>query len=209
MLKNNTVLKILSLLLAIAIWAFVIGEVNPTVKKTIHSVPIEFINAELLDDNDLTLANKDGYYVDVVVEGSRSDVVQLETEDITAQADLENVTKGENKVMVHVTVPSRISLEEVKTPEVTVVVEDLIKVKEVSLEVEVTGDPEGSPEVTIPQKVTIKGPAALIDDIASVTAEPVDIGDVTKTENIPLKLTLPDGIELAKKSKDIGIRIEY
>ena len=36
MLKNNTVLKILSLLIAMGLWFYVIGEVNPTVVQTIE-----------------------------------------------------------------------------------------------------------------------------------------------------------------------------
>lgn len=301
MLENKNILKVLSLLLAIALWAFVLGEVNPTVKKTITNIPVEFTNVESLEERDLAMVTKEGYYVDIVVEGARSDVGKLEISDIQAVADLYGYKEGENHVSVDVTLPNTIDLEEVKTPEITVVLEDLISVskpvtvefigttaenteasavevspaqvevkgaksvvnkvdsvvvqidatdlteeveffnetptawtkkgklikdvsisastveveavlhytKTVSLELKVTGNPEGDPEITIPKEVTVKGDAEALARVTSISADSVDISDITETELILLDLTLPYGIELADISKDIGVKINF
>ena len=58
MLENKNVLKVLSLLLAIVLWAFVLGEVNPTVKKTITNIPVEFTNVEQLESIRLASLSK-------------------------------------------------------------------------------------------------------------------------------------------------------
>lgn len=301
MLENKNVLKVLSLLLAIVLWAFVLGEVNPTVKKTITKIPVEFTNVEQLESRDLAMATTEGYYVDVVVEGARSDVGKLEVSDIHAVADLYGYTKGENHVSVDVTVPGSVSLEEIKTPEITVVLEELVSVskpvtvefvgttaenteaslveaspaqvevkgaesvikkvdtvrvqvdiseltetadtfyevpsawtkkgtlvkdvsisantveveavlhhtKVVSLELKVTGDPEGDAEVTIPKEITIKGTVEALARITSVAADSIDISDVEETTMIPLDLILPYGIEIAETSKDIGVKVKF
>ncbi len=301
MLENKTVLKILSLGLAIALWAFVLGEVNPTVKKTITDIPVEFTNVEQLENRGLAMTTQEGYSVDIVVEGARSDVGRLEISDIQAVADLYGYKKGENHVSVDVTVPNSVSLEEIKTPEITVILEELVSVskpvtvefagttaegtepslieatpsqvevkgaesvvakvdsvvvqidaadlteesevfyetptawtkkgrlikdvsisantveveailhhiKVVSLEMKVTGSPEGEPEVTIPKEITIKGPAESLARITSVAADSIDIGDITETTFIPLDLTMPYGIEVANISKDIGVKVEF
>lgn len=301
MLENKTILKILSLLLAIALWAFVLGEVNPTVKKTIYDIPVEFTNVDSLEGRDLAMVTQDGYYVDIVVEGARSDVGNLEISDIQAVADLYGYTEGENHVSVDVTAPNTVSIEEVKTPEITVVLEKLVSVskpvtveftgttaenteaslvdaspsevevkgaesvvakvdtvkvqvdaasltetaevfnevptawtkkgklikdvsisantveveavlhhiKTVTLELKVTGDPEGDPEITVPKEVTIKGTSEALARITSISAEAINISDVTETELIPLELTLPYGVELANISKDIGVKINF
>lgn len=301
MLENKNVLKVLSLLLAIALWAFVLGEVDPTVKKTIYDVPVEFANVEQLENRDLAMATMEGYYVDIVVEGARSDVGKLEISDIQAVADLYGYKKGENHIAVDVTVPGAVSLDEIKTPEITVVLEELVAVskpvtveftgttadnteaslievtpsqvevkgaesvvnkvdsvrvqidatelteeteifnevpaawtkkgklikdvsisantveveavlhhtKVVSLELKVTGNPEGKAEVTVPKEITIKGPAEALARITSIAADAIDISEVTETELIPLDLTLPYGIELADISKDIGVKVEF
>lgn len=301
MLKNNAVLKILSLLLAIALWAFVLGEVNPEVKKTIYGVPVEFTNLEYLENRDLAMVTQDGYTVDIVVKGARSDVGQLELSDIQATADMYGYGKGENRVAVEVTVPGKISLHEVKTPDITVVIENMASVskpvtveftgstpeetepsavkvtpslvevkgaesviakvdsvvveidsveltevnsvfyatpsaktakgrlikgvsisattvevdavlhhiKTVALEVNVTGSPEGNATVTIPEEITVKGSVEALSRITSVSARSVNISDVDETQIIPLELTLPYGVELAKISEDIGIKVEF
>lgn len=301
MLENKNVLKVLSLLLAIVLWAFVLGEVNPTVKKTISNVPVEFTNVEQLESRDLAMVTKDGYHVDIVVEGARSDVGKLEISDIHAVADMYGYKKGENHVSVDVTVPNTVSLEEIKTPEITVVLEDLVSVskpvtvefvgttdenteasavevrpgvvevkgaqsvidkvdtvrvqidatgltetadtfyevpsawtkkgtlikdvsisantveveailhhtKVVSLELKVTGDPEGDAEVTVPKEITVKGTVEALARITSIAADAIDISAVTETSVIPLDMTLPYGIEIADKSKDIGVKVEF
>lgn len=301
MLENKNVLKVLSLLLAIVLWAFVLGEVNPTVKKTISNVPVEFTNVEQLESRDLAMVTKEGYHVDIVVEGARSDVGKLEISDIHAVADMYGYKKGENHVSVDVTVPNTVSLEEIKTPEITVVLEDLVSVskpvtvefvgttdenteasavevrpgvvevkgaqsvidkvdtvrvqidatgltetadtfyevpsawtkkgtlikdvsisaniveveailhhtKVVSLELKVTGDPEGDAEVTVPKEITVKGTVEALARITSVAADAIDISAVTETSVIPLDMTLPYGIEIADKSKDIGVKVEF
>lgn len=301
MLKNNTMLKILSLLLAIALWAFVLGEVNPEVKKTIYGVPVEFTNVESLADRDLAMITQEGYSVDIVVKGSRSDVGQLELSDIHVTADLYGYEKGENHISVDVTVPNEISLEEVKTPEITVVLEEMVSVskpviveftghtdknmepsvvkttpaevevkgaesvvarvdhvkvqvdatdltetsevfyevptawtaknklikdvsisansieveailhhiKTVSLDVKVTGSTDGESEITVPEEITVKGSAEALARVTVISAQSVNVDDITETTVIPLELTLPYGVELAEISEDIGIKVEF
>ena len=51
MLDNKKFNIVLSVLIAIGIWAYVIGETNPTDTKTYRDVPIQFLGEESLDEN--------------------------------------------------------------------------------------------------------------------------------------------------------------
>lgn len=181
MLKNNSTVRILSILMAICLWAFVIGEVNPTVKRTITDIPVEFVNADTLADRGLALGEEQEYYTSVVVKGSRSEVNALERSDILATADLYGYEEGENHISIDVIVPDGISLEEIKIPEVTV---NLEKLEAVHLPVTVVfvGELDGALEAAAasvaPAEVEVKGAASVIEKVDSVRVQ-LDVGDIS------------------------------
>lgn len=177
MLNNNTVLKIVSLILAICLWGFVMGEVNPTITKTIRNVPIEFTNVETIENQGITLLDQDEYYADVEVRGSRSDLNTLEADDILVTADLNNYQEGEQQVAVDVVVPEGISFESVREEEITVTLEELVSVEK-TLEVEFAGEyPEnqepGNVEA-LPDTIEVQGAKSLVAQIESVCVQ-VDV----------------------------------
>ena len=55
MLRNNMVLKIISLLIAIFLWVYVMGEVDPTATQTIRDIPVSLLNEDWLEDNELAI----------------------------------------------------------------------------------------------------------------------------------------------------------
>lgn len=206
MIKNNTVLKVLSLLLAIALWAFVLGEVNPTVKKTIYDVPVQFTGAEDLGERDLAIVTQEGYTVDIVIEGSRSNVGQLEISDIQATADLYGCKKGENSVSVDVALPGNISLKEIKTPEVSVAVEELVSVTK-PVTVKFTGKiidkTEASAVSVTPSEVEVKGAESVVNRVDTVE---VTIASEELTKDISVFEKVPTALN--KKGKQVkGVSI--
>jgi YbbR domain-containing protein len=304
MLKNNSTVKILSIVLAICLWAFVIGEVNPVIKKTVSMIPVELTNVETLADNGLALSSDQEYYTDVVIEGSRSEVNNLKLSDIHATADVYGYAQGQNNISVDVTLPDGIRLKEIKTPSITVKLETLesvflpvtvefagdagdnleasaismmptevevkgaasvvktvteVKVqvdvselsemrdvysaeptawnkagklvknvtfsartvdveavlyhtKQVPLELKVTGSPDdkyGEAEIIVPKEITVRGTAEYLSRITSITANSVDVSDVTKNKTVKISPHLPYGVELANSSKNIGVKIEF
>ena len=304
MLKNKSVVRMISVVLAVVLWAYVIGEVNPTVKKTFSDVPVELANTESLAERGLALTGDEEFFAGVVVEGARSELNELKVADIHVTADLYGYEKGENHVSLDVILPDGVSLEELKTPEITVTLESLetkslpvtvefvgetgenlepsysytvpaevevkgaesvvatveevraqldvndlgetweifsevptawskdgklvknvtisaqsveveavmYHTKQVPLELKVTGTPDkkyGTADVSIPKEVTVKGTTYMLERVTSIDAQSIDISDVEKGETIPVTPYLPEGIELADVSEDIGVKIEF
>lgn len=183
MLKNNTVLKIVSLVLAICLWAFVIGEVNPTVEKTVSEIPVELTNVDTLADRGLALSSDEEYYTSIVVKGSRSDLNSLEISDIHATADVYGYEKGDNHISVEVALPDGISLEEIKTPEITVTLENLQSVY-VPVTIEFTGEVGENMEPAYnsyaPSEVEVKGAESVIAKVDNVRVQ-LDAGKLSET----------------------------
>lgn len=186
MLKNKSVVKMISVVLAIVLWAYVIGEVNPTVKKTVSDIPVELTNTETLADRDLALQGDEEYFATVVVEGARSELNELRVADIHITADMYGYGLGENHVSLDVTLPDGISLEELKTPEITVTLERLEE-KSLPVTVDFAGEPgenlEPSYSYTVPAEVEVRGAESVIAKVAEVRVQ-LDVNDLSETWEI-------------------------
>lgn len=86
-LKNNTGLKILSLILAIALW-YVIGNVDDPVTIDTYTIPVQIINADVLKSNNKAYEITEGDQVTFTVRGKSSILNKLSEKDFKAEADL-------------------------------------------------------------------------------------------------------------------------
>ena len=186
MLKNKSVVRMISVVLAVVLWAYVIGEVNPTVKKTFSEVPVELTNTETLADRGLALTGNEEYFAAVVVEGARSELNELKEADVHVTADMYGYEKGENHVSLEVTLPDGISLEELKTPEITVILEDL-ETKHLPVTVDFAGEPgenlEPDYSYTVPAEVEVRGAASVVAKVETVRVQ-LDVSDLTETWDV-------------------------
>ena len=94
MFNNNKVNMIISLLCAIALWFYVVGQVDPKTEKKISDVPIEFINEDSLTDNGLAVSAMDFDTATVTLEGNRADLNRIDKDNIRITADLICVACG-------------------------------------------------------------------------------------------------------------------
>jgi hypothetical protein len=61
MLKSNTANKIISVIIAILLWTYVIGMVDPTKTTTIRDVPVQLLNEDSLTSKGLALSGEMDY----------------------------------------------------------------------------------------------------------------------------------------------------
>ena len=87
----------------------------------------------------------------------------------------------------------------------------LFYTKTVPLKVEIKGSVPSAYEMTdlsVPDEISIRGPKSAVDDITSVTADPVNISKVKASTTLKIRPNLPQGVELADESKNIGVKIK-
>lgn len=182
MVKNDNALKILSLLIAIFLWLYVIGEVNPTVTQTIENIPVSLLNENTLEQRDLAIdGDVENLTVDIVVEGTRGDLNRLDRDEIKATADIFGYEKGLNHVPVQVDVPENLKLTKIKTPKLEILLEDLVSVYK-EIRVNFTGKMKSGTEAgdvsVSPAEIEVKGAQNAVNSVESVQVE-VNASEVT------------------------------
>jgi YbbR domain-containing protein len=196
MFRSNRFNLIISIVAAIAIWAFVVTVINPTQEKTFRNVPVELTNLAALAENDLTVSHEAVHVVDIKVSGTRSDIARINTDDITATADMTGFRKGTNNVIVEVALPSYVKLQDIQPLKIEVVVEDMVSVAK-PVQLNYNGEFAKGYEagfVTIsPEEVEVYGTKDEVKQIAYVEAE-VNTKDLLET---PTELN-PDAVAVTK-----------
>ncbi|NLY70874.1 MAG: hypothetical protein GX076_04230 [Clostridiales bacterium] len=173
---------IVSFIVAFFLWAYVIGEVNPTTQETITNVPVQLLNVQSLTARQLAIAGDGKYSVDVVVEGKRSEILKVSPEEIVAEADLFGWTKGENYIPVRVSVPDPLKVVDVRSPRIQVTIEDLIALSK-PVEVIYRGEiPEGyevGSVITKPSQIEVTGAKSEVETVDQVQVT-INIVDLTE-----------------------------
>src|SRR5665648_556078 len=103
MLQNKTFTKILSVVIALVIWVYVVGEINPTTTKRLDHIPVKLLNTENHASKGFVAMNAEDFDVLFNIEGKRGDVLSLDLENILYTADLFGYHRlGENYINVNV-----------------------------------------------------------------------------------------------------------
>ena len=106
---------------------------------------------------------------------------------------------ADGNIMPHVTIyPNEISLDA-----------SAGFTKEVKLTVPVTDKSDDNYErkYSVPDKITIKGAQNVINDIAVIEADSIEIGYEYESGEIPLEFELPEGVYIANASKALALKL--
>ena len=185
MLKNNKLNLLISIVCAIALWAYTTTVVNPETERTISGIKVELINIDALNDRGFTISEERLYQIEVIVIGSRSEILDLSASDFRAIADMTGYRRGAVTVPVNVTPPNNIELAQDQTFTIQVEVVDLITViKPVILEFEDTFPRDQEPGFiqVIPEEMEISGVTEAVDNIDYIRAL-VPSGSLTEEMN--------------------------
>ena len=118
MLRNKKVLMLISLLVAIALWIFVMGNVDPSTSKRIGGIAVEMQGTDVLEDLDLTAKLNKPKVVTVTIEGKRSQVKKAENKGIKAYIDVSTCDYGKNEAEIYVKLPEGVkgvTVEDIST----------------------------------------------------------------------------------------------
>lgn len=140
MKRNKIISLLLSIVIALSLWVYVVTTVTPEDSQWIRNIPVTFANEDgLFSDRNLTLTQGRNATVDLKVYGKRQDLLKLSNSNITITADLADVLgPGEWQLRYTVEMPETvsdndISIEARSTYEVDVQV-DLLSVKEIPVQ---------------------------------------------------------------------------
>lgn len=199
-LHNNTVMRIVAVLVAILLWAVVHldeqGSITPTSpdfqSRTINEVQVMAVglNTELF-----SIRNIDPENVTLILKGKEEAVIQVRPNASTGQnqiqLDLSRITQaGEHTIDVEsVGFPEGVDVT-IYPPTVTVTVEE-IQSKEVPVQIEIQGEPKegyiADVPIINPIRAVVDVPSSILQQIVAVKAY-VDISDATEAVEVTGRL---------------------
>ena len=185
MKNKNTMIKFFALFISILLWSYVRGEVNPKAVREFKGINVEYTNERILNDAGLIVLEPKTTKISVKLSGRRSDVNAIKVEEITAQVNLSGASKGSQKILIDVSYPFKVDLEDLSERYVTVEIDKLDKIQ---MPVEINSKDKEviiSESTISPQVIDISGPSTLIARVAKVI---VDVNRDNIKENTVLKL---------------------
>ena len=191
--KNDTKLKILSVLLAIFMWTFVINSTNPTVNKTYRNIPVVIKNQDNLEKSGYTIVgNDESLTTNIKLKGTREKLVGLKTSNIYAYIDIADVKEGIQSVEIVVDTPTGVTVDELEPEEINLNIQKVIE-KTLPVNLIISDKIKDGRIVEVnelsPEDIKVKGPASYINKIdrAEVRIEDMDLLD-GKIHSLPVAI---------------------
>lgn len=182
--------------MAVLLWAFVNSQTNVQVEDVYSNVPVEI--SELGEG--LVVTNRPPG-VQVRIQGSRSALANLSSQDIRAIVDMRDVSPGNNILAVNAIVPSGIEIVSIRPSQVNLIV-DSVEERKFPVSIELVGEfPEElnlAEPLVKPEEVFVKGARETLNrvDRVIVTVELDDQLESDQTLNLPLEVVNQAGVAM-------------
>ena len=203
---KNWVLKLLSLLFALFLWYFVVGEDKVDMNVTI---PVEIVNLP----RDLIISNQFKKQLEVTISGQRSLIQGLPEQHISRSIDLSKASPG-TVVIQHqpdsIPLPRGLSILRIQPPTLTLLLDQLIQ-KEFSIKPILIGkvhkDFKLGTVVPDPPTLKISGPQAILGKEKVLNTRPIDIIDLNQSSVKQVSLDLQPEIADLIGEPIVAVRI--
>lgn len=183
-MQNKKLNLLLSLIIAVIMWTYVVVEENPNVTETVNNIEVEYLHTEVLSERGLALSSASVKTVNVQVSGARADIRALKQGDVRASVDLAEAGKGESELSLIVTAPKGIEIRKKSVDKVKVNVEDLVS-RTIDVQVGYTGtfeeNTEGLTLSVSSDQVQVSGAESLVQTVAYAKAS-IDASRLTENE---------------------------
>lgn len=174
MFRSKKLNLLISFLIAVGLWAYVIGEVNPTITKSFADVKINLENQLSLEERGLAIENMSNETLNLTVKGERSRVQNISKEDIYADVDLRDAKSGRNEIKINVKTPEKVTVEDRSISKVGITIGELVA-EERPVKVDYVGATRNDTEpFTVgiePEYVTIRGAYGNVQKVTQVLAK--------------------------------------
>ena len=194
-LRNNWSLKMLAFFIAVMLWFIVVNIDNPIKQEVYRNIPVTVINTEVLAEEQQTFQIVDETQtVSVTVTAYRSVLQKIDAEDIVAVADMKELTL-KTQIPIDVTVNGhKVESAEAKPRNLQIKLENE-EIKKFPIVPTTTGTVRDGYALgdikAVPEKVSIRGPVSVINQISRVEAA-VNVSGLSKSMTLASELVLYD-----------------
>ena len=178
-MRSKPMMILFSVLVALTLWLYVITSVSPDSTKEILGVDVVLDGESILAENNLMLISNTVPTIRVNLEGNRSDLVNVEADDLTVVADLAKIkSAGTHQLRYIITPPGNGVMQVLSSQPETITVQVVEKLStKVPVKINYTGSlPEGyimdrENAVLSVDEVTVEGPKEVVEQIAHAAVE--------------------------------------
>lgn len=169
-LKENTKIKLISLLSAIVLWLYVMAIVDPQETKLFENIPVTITNLDELDSNGFVIYPEVNLTTDIYVTGKLSVLKNISKDDITVYGTMSNFIEGNNGVFLKANISKGVTYE-LKPDTIVIPLEKVVQEKR-SVDVVVTGKYENNFDAVQLEEDSIKisGPRTLVNEVQKLQA---------------------------------------
>ncbi len=173
---KDSVLKVISFVVAVLLWVYIIAVVDPSVDITVRDIPIRYTNQNLLEEKGLCLISDSKATVELKISGSRKRIANIDNKNIYATVDLTTISKtGTFSLPIAISIPYEYDEIISKKPYNASVTIDKVVSAQRDVKVITTGNTANGyiagAAVPSVKAVELRGPATMIESIGSVGVE--------------------------------------
>lgn len=194
--SKDSVLRVISIIVAVLIWSYIIIVIDPSVDIVIRDIPIKYINQNSLAEQGLCLRSSGKSTVELKVRGSRKKIASIDNKNVYATVDLSNITKlGSFSLPIGISIPYDYSEIVSKKPYNADVTIDRVAETEKSINIITSGSVASGciagPATADVGTVVLRGAASVLDEIGGVGAS-IDYGGRSADISDTVKLYFTD-----------------
>src|SRR5699024_10128941 len=216
-IKKNWPVKLISLIVAIFLWAYVVNNSQNDELRTFRNIPVELKNMESINEKDLLIMEPKDPTVTVKLRGKRSDLLKIQRSDISVSVDLDGYGERNSTIPINVIAPPNTTVSYVSKNNIMFKFEKLIK-KDMDIEIETVGNLPSdhlilTSKKASPDKITLKGASSQVSKIKKAKVV-VDASTITNDTNLNVPVQLEDengelveGVELSQGFINVSLSI--
>ena len=201
-IKNiNKLSFVISLIISIAAWFYVVYNVNPTMSRNFRNIPVTITGEDILEENGLAVASIDVESIDVTLRAKRSILDSVKDGSIVISADVSEAGKGDNKFALEISSPSGTVITKQSKKNVVINIENL-KTKKVDVKTSFSERLSNDEEVEISdiaeKSIEIRGAKSIVNaaSYADACIDVSRISDKNKMISVPLTIKNSSGKNL-------------
>ena len=191
-LKNNTKIKLISLLSALVLWLYVMTVEDPVEIRNFNNIPITITNMSMLEDRGLAIYPKEELLADISIKANLSSLRTINRDNIYIYGRLDDPKEGKNAIYLQANLPERVNKYDIKPSVITVDLEKVVDEKR-SIEVSTKGKSNiNIDNIEISKKTAnVTGPRSVVNKVTSIKAT-VDVDKKEKDFSTKVKLVPVD-----------------
>ncbi len=172
-LMKDSFLKLVSFVVAVMLWLYIITVLDPSVDVTVKDIQLRYNNQAVLESRGLCLISDEDATVELKIRGSRKRIANIDSKNIYATVDLNNISrKGTFSLPISISIPYEYDEIVKKDPYNAEIFIDEIVRADRDVKIITSGSPAngyvaGTPTASV-KVVSLEGAATMIERISNV-----------------------------------------